>query len=366
MKHLLLVENLDRYFMTHRLALAQRLRQHYRVSIACAVRDHAEDIQAAGFELHPLPLQREGMNPRHEWHLLRTLNQLYQQQQPDLIHHFNIKPVIYGSLAARRLGVPVVNTVTGLGQGFDKSYRFRYALITLLYRLALHYPNSFVTFQNCDDRQLFVDLGLVPLTRTQVVRGSGVDAARFKPVSEPMQPPIVLFAGRLLHSKGVADFVEVARRLQDEGLRFVLVGEPDSDNRDSVSHAQLAAWQEAGLVEYWGYRANMPDILSQSSLVVLPSHYREGIPKILIEAAACARPIVTYDRPGCREIVAHETNGLLVPEGDLDQLVDAVRVLSHDPNLRQQLGQAGRQCVLDGYTIEAVAAAFTNCYQKML
>lgn len=366
MKHLLLVENLDRYFLTHRLALAQRLQARYRVSVACAVRDHGAAIRAAGFDLYPLPLQREGMNPWHEWRLLRALDKLYRHLQPDLVHHFNIKPVIYGTLAARRLGIPTISTVTGLGQGFDQQQRLRYRLITTLYRLALSNPEVVVTFQNSDDRQLFVALGLVRELQAHLVRGSGVDTERFEPLQEPETPPIVLFAARLMFAKGVGDFVTVARRLQGQGLRFVLVGDPDSDNRDSVSAAKLASWRDEGIVELWGYCDDMPAVLSRASMVVLPSRYREGIPKILIEAAACARPIVTYDRPGCREIVEDGVNGVLVKDGDIDALASEIAALGRDDARRAALGAAGRQRVLDRFSIEQVTASFDRLYQQTL
>jgi glycosyltransferase involved in cell wall biosynthesis len=371
MPRLLYVVNIPRFFVSHRLPLALAAQQAgYDVHVATSDADaeNIAHIRAAGLPFHPLPLSQHGTSLLTEWATLRALTRLYRQLKPDVVHQVSIKPVIYGGMAARLTGVPaVVSAMSGLGYVFiseERKSRVLRLLVQPALKLALAGKNTRMIFQNPDDRQRFAQLGLIPLERSVLIRGSGVDLARFVPVPEADGTPVVLFAGRLMWQKGVGDFVEAARRLRGKA-RFVIVGYPEPTSPSAVSSEQLKAWQDEGIIEYWGKRDDMPAVFAQAHVVCLPSTYGEGVPKVLIEAAACARPIITTDTAGCREITQHEVNGLLFPPHDVDALVNALTRLLDDAPLRQRMGEAGRG-IAQEFAFERVAEATFALYAALL
>ncbi len=302
---------------------------------------------------------------------LFALYRLYNSLRPDLVHHVTIKPVLYGGTMARLARVPaVVNVVTGLGYVFIsrglKGWLLRNS-VKLVYRLALNHPNSRVVFQNPDDRETFVRNGLVDASAAVLIKGSGVDVNEFSPTPEPLGRPLVLLASRLLWDKGVGEYVEAARRLREEGVkaRFVLVGDSDFGNPAMVMKGQLEAWHRSGIVEWWGHRDNMSAVFAQAHVVCLPS-YREGLPKVLIEGAACGRPIVATDVAGCREIVHDEHNGLLVRPRDAVALADALRRLIENPSDRQRMGLRGREIVMTEFSLAKVIGDTLAVYRELL
>ncbi len=205
--------------------------------------------------------------------------------------------------------------------------------------------------------------------RTALIRGSGVDIQRFRPSPELDDGPVMAtLVARMLRDKGILEFVEASRLLRQQGIQFraVLVGTPDPDNPTSIPASQLEAWQAEGLVEWWGLNDDIPGVWAQSHIAVLPSAYGEGVPMSLIEAAACGRPIITTDMPGCREIVQHEKNGLLVPVKDSRMLADAIRRLIESPDLRKQMGQEGRKLVEEEFAESVVVSQTLNLYRSML
>jgi glycosyltransferase involved in cell wall biosynthesis len=266
-------------------------------------------------------------------------------------------------------GIAVVNAVSGLGYLFLGSMRARLLrpLVMRLYRLALRYRRSRTIFQNPDDRDLFVGAGLLRAEQAVLIRGSGVNCATFVPQAEPDGVPIVMLPARILWDKGVGEFVDAARRIRqhDARVRFVLVGDPDPGNPAAVPSAMLDAWMREGVIESWGHRRDMPGVLSSATVVVLPS-YREGLPKALLEAAACGKPVVTTDVPGCREIVQHNVNGLLVPVRDAPALADAIRLLLQSPSLRQRFGRAGRLIVEREFAEHLVIEQTLGVYRRLL
>lgn len=371
---LLYLVNIPRFFLTHRLPLAQAARAAgYEVHVATSQfdRDNVARIRAAGLTHHDLPLQQHGTSPLNELRALSSILALYRELQPDLAHHITVKALLYGGLAARQSNVPaVVNTVSGLGYVFsteDRRARSLRGAVSLGYRLLLRHPNASTIFQNPDDRDHFVQRNLVTADQTCVIRGSGVDVTRFIPQPEPAGAPRVLFVGRLLWQKGLADFVAAARllRAQNVAARFTIVGYGEQGNPDSVPPETLAAWQAEGLVDYLGQRDDMPQVYADAQVVCLPS-WREGVPRALIEAAACGRPLVASDVPGCREIVQHELNGLLVPVRAPQPLAAALRRLLSDAALRQRMGAAGRELALREFALERVNAATLALYARLL
>ena len=355
----------DWYFCSHRLALAVAAREAgFGVVVVTRVREHGEVIRRAGLDLIPFEISRRGLNPFRELGALTRLTDLYRREKPDLVHHVAMKPVLYGTLAARLAGVPhIVNALAGMGWLFTSASlmaRFIKPLVALTFRFLLRQTSVIV--QNPDDAALMAGIGL---GRTRLIRGSGVDAKAFRPGIEPNGTPLVVLPARMLWDKGVGEFVEAARQLKARGVVacFALVGEPDPENPASVSKAQLAAWHAETVVEWWGQRANMPQILAQAHVVCLPS-YREGLPKALLEAAACGRPIVTTNVPGCREIVRDGDNGLLVPVCDAPALAEALARLIADPDMRRRMGERGRALVVGEFSQERVIAETLAVYRE--
>lgn len=367
MKYLLFA-NTDWYLYNFRLSLAQAIRaQGHAVTLVSPPGEYAERLQQAGFRWIPFSFSRKGTNPFTEVDTIARLIRLYRSEAPDLAHHFTVKCVLYGSIAARLTGVPaVVNAVPGLGYVFNEGGKrnpLLYWMVKILYRFAL--GRSLVIFQNPDDRQLFLKNHLVVEERSYLIRGSGVDAQRFQPSEEADGLPVVLLPSRLLWDKGVGEFVEAARLLHRRGVaaRFVLVGDSDAGNPSSVSGQQLAEWQAEGAVEWWGWRDDMERVYPQAAVVCLPS-YHEGVPRCLIEAAACARPLVATDVPGCREIVVNGENGLLVPVRDSAALAAALETLLSDKELRRKMGERSRQIMLQGFSVEQVTLETMKVYQR--
>jgi glycosyltransferase involved in cell wall biosynthesis len=336
----------DWYFVSHRLPLAVAAREAgFAVSVATRVRAHGEVIRAAGLHLIPFENERTSLNPLRELATLLRFIRLCRRERADIAHHVAMKPVLYGSIAARLAGTPrVINTLAGMGWLFSSGSEGARWLKPLVRRaLALLLRSGTVLVQNPDDARLIAQMG-VPPARICRVPGSGVDLARFTPRAEPGGPPLVVLSARLLWQKGVGEFVSAARLLKGRGVRarFALAGTPDPANPSSVRQEEIDAWVREGAVEHLGWVEDMPQLLAASSIVCLPSYYGEGIPLALIEAAAAGRAIVTTDMPGCREAVRDGDNGLLVPPRDARSLADALARLLADPAERQQMGARGR------------------------
>ena len=370
---ILYVVNIARFFLSHRLPLALAARAagfDVHVAASDSDRDSATRIADTGLPFHPIQLSQHGINPLTELRTLRCLRSLYRRLQPDLLHHVSVKPVLYGGIAARLSGGrPVVHALSGLGYLFvNQSAKAR--LLQMLsrpaFKIALAGENTRVIFQNPDDRRLFAERGLVERGKTRVIRGSGVDENRFRMSEEELAgPPVVLFAGRLLWQKGLGEFVELARRLRGRA-RFQVAGYEERSSPQNVPASQLTAWQADGLIEWLGARDDMPSVYAGSNIVCLPSTYGEGVPKVLIEAASCARACVTTDTPGCREIVRQQVNGLLVPPHDIDALAGAVERLVDNPAKRKRMGEAGRKIVLESFTLRQVLDETIALYEELL
>jgi len=345
-KRLLFFVTEDWYFHSHRLPLAiAAARRGYDVAVVTRVRAHGDQIRAAGIRLIPLEAERSSLNPLHDLALLARLVAIYRRERPDVVHHVAMKPVLYGSMAARVVGVPrVVNALAGMGWVFTASSPTARVLSPAVRAaLARALRRGIVIVQNPDDEALVGRLGVNGDAIARIA-GSGVDLDTFVRTAEPAGPPVVLFPARLLRDKGVGEFVEAARRLRAEGAaaRFLLAGDPDPVNPSAISQDVLSSWIAEGVVEHLGWVTDMARLFQECHVVCLPS-YREGLPKSLIEASAAGRPIVTTDVPGCREVVINEHTGLLVPARDAHALAESVRRLILDPALRARMGLAARE-----------------------
>lgn len=361
----------DWVFCSHRLALAVAAKKAgYDIYVVANETAHGDQIRGAGLTLIPINLVRKSMNPVTELGVLWQLMRIFRNVRPDIVHNVAIKPIIYGSLAARLTGIRnVVNALTGMGYIFisgDLKARILRPLIEFLFGFTLNRKGSQVIFQNTDDCRQLVMSGIVDEEKITIIRGSGVDISVYSANPPPNTDAImVILPSRMLWDKGVGEFVEAARHLKSEGInaRFILVGGGDPHNPAAVPDETLAKWADDGIVEWWGHREDMPAVIASSHIVCLPS-YREGLPKALIEAASCARPIVTTDVPGCREIVEHGVNGLLVKVRDAQELTEALRTLINDSSARERMGEKGRDIVEQGYTIEKVIDETLHVYER--
>lgn len=372
MARLLYTVNIPRFFVSHRMSLAlAAAREGYDVHVATSGDDkeYVARIAAAGLPFHPLPIAQHGTRPLEEAKALVATARVYRRLRPDIVHHVSIKPVLYGGIAARVAGIrAVVGAMSGLGFVFvDASPKARLirAVTRPLLGFALGHPNSRMIFQNVEDRRIFTQMGLVRGRTAVLIRGSGVDTTVFSPSAEPQGKPVVLFAGRLMWQKGVHAFIDAARLLRDKA-RFVIAGFAEPTSPGAVPEHQLAAWAAENLIEWWGRCDDMPRIFAQCHVVCLPTRYGEGVPKVLIEAAACGRAIVATDIAGCREIVRHGYTGLLTPPGDQQALVAALDRLLGDPLLRRRLGQGGRELAAQEFSLRLVIEQTLDVYRQLL
>ena len=370
MKKLLFFVTEDWYFVTHRLDLAIAAKHAgFDVTIVTQVSEHEQVIRNSGLKLIPISMSRRSLNPISELRLLKTLYSIYRQEAPNIVHNVTFKPVIYGSLIAWLLGIhKTVNALAGLGFLFrSKNLQakvLKYAVRQVLKVLFRRKSNQLI-LQNPDDVQAMQTLGVKP-EQIHLIRGAGVNVEQFAPQPKDAKIFTVLIATRMLWDKGVGEFVAAANIFKTKGLlcRFVLVGSGDDENPSSIPTHQLQSWHDSGVVEWWGKRSDMPQVLNCADVVCLPSNYGEGIPKVLIEAASCAKPIVTTDTPGCREIVIDRQNGLLVPVENSLALADALETLYHDPKLCQTMGEAGRRMVTEQFSLGSVVSQTLAVYAQ--
>lgn len=368
---LLFVGNMPSFFVSHRLRLAlAAAAAGYEVHVASPPGPGLAEIEAAGLPCHAYALSRSGTDPRAELAAIASLSRVYRRLRPELVHHVALKPVAYGGLIARSLGVPaVVHALAGLGYSFTSRSRrarlLRGALPYLL-RVACGGERARIIVQNPDDAEFCMRHLGTPVERISLIKGSGVDLTRFRPTPEPSPPLRVVLPARMLWDKGVDEFVDAARILSARGLelRMTLVGGADPGNPSAVPDERLRAWQDSGLVEWWGQRDDMPAVLAQAHVVCLPS-YREGLPKALAEAAAAGKPIVTTDVPGCRDVVSRQ-NGIVVPARSGAALAEALARLAGDPELRATMGARGRVLAEEELGIEGVIAATLETYRAAL
>lgn len=362
----------DWFFCSHFMERAIAARESgYDVFVVAREGAHSAVIRAAGLSFIPLQFERRSFNLYRELRLLISLLRIYKQQNPDLVHHIAIKPILYGSLVARVCGLRnVINSPVGMGYVFSSSdlkARLLRPFLKLGYKLLINPPASRVIFENKDDLASFVQAGSVRRSDAILIRGAGIDLQRYQPVTKKNAVPVVVLSARMLRDKGVIEFVAAAQQLHREGVlgRFILIGDSDPGNPASITSETLRSWDGNWGVEWWGWRDDMVAILRNADIACLPS-YREGLPKTLLEAAASGLPIVTTDTPGCREVVVDGENGFLVPVRNVELLVSALRKLLTDPDLRVRMGMRGRTMAVHSFSSEQVVSETLAVYEQVL
>ena len=373
--HILYLVTEDWYFCSHRIGIAKAaLAEGYRVTVATQISEHQQTIRDAGIEIVPIRLRRGSRNPFRELAFLFGLIRIYRRIRPDIAHHAAIKPVLYGSIAAWFASVPkVVNALTGLGyvfiSGSLQARLLRLGIGTAL-RVLLNRSGSRLIMQNGDDLKTLRAMGIVRSVPVSLIRGSGVNTSAFPVLPEPAQRPLkAALVARMLWDKGVGELVAASRLLRQRGceLSIVLIGPPDPQNPANIPEDQLCAWTDEGVVEWRGPCSDVVGVWREAAIAVLPS-YREGLPKALLEAASCGRPLVATDAPGCREICRDGETGLLVPAPDgkpnPERLADALQRLVQDDDLRARLGAGARALVERELSEEIVTRATLDAYRQ--
>lgn len=365
----------DWYFWSHRLPMARAARDAgFVVGVACRVTDHGERILAEGFALHPLTWQRRATGLLQNWRAVAEIAGVLRAFRPDILHNVALKPVVLGSLAARLAGVRgVVNLLAGLGFVFTaRSWAARLLRppVALALGLLLRGRGRWLVVQNVDDLEMLVRSGMAVRKRARLIRGSGVDLDHYAAMPEPGGLPVTVgFVGRMLDEKGVRTLVEAHRLIiranGHAALRTILAGTPDPEYADSISEAELRAWAELPGLEWWGHVPDVREVWRHAHIGVLPS-WREGLPKSLLEAAACGRPMIASDVPGCREVVREEVNGYLFEVENAPQLADRIEWLAADMGKMRSWGAASRHMAETEFGAAAVGAATVQLYRDVL
>jgi glycosyltransferase involved in cell wall biosynthesis len=376
MAKVLMVAHWDWVLYNFRLPLARALREKgFEVIFVCPYGEYVPKLKEEGFCWIHWAIVRRSLNPVRELIAILYLASIYQREQPQIVHHFTIKPNLYGSIAAFLTGTRgVINTFEGLGFLFSE-YPLAISLRSVVLpiaKLAFKASKVWCIFLNQQDLETCLRLKLILPERAIVITSIGVDTKKFRPNHEFLlnnhkHPIVVLMAARLLWDKGVREFVEAARMLKARGLQveFWLAGKPDNGNPMCVPEEFLKKWQEEGLINWLGHRDDMPNLLQQVDIAVLPS-YHEGVPRFLLEAAACGLPLVATDIEGCRVVVREGVNGFLVPPRNPTALADALERLLQDPSLRRRMGQASRHIAEVEFDERKVLAKWLALYERVL
>jgi glycosyltransferase involved in cell wall biosynthesis len=319
----------------------------YRVVVAAPEDDHSEEVRALGVHYIPMSMDKQGLSPAQDLLLLTRYYRILNASKPDLFLGFTPKPNIYGSIACHLLGIPVINNVSGLGTAFIKE-GWLARLLTFMYSVAFRRSRT-IFFQNPDDLELFLGLGVVQGHQARLLPGSGVDLTHFRSSPSPQQAGgfRFLLVARLLWDKGIGEYIEAARLLRDEApeVRCQLLGFADAENRTAIDRAQVQKWVEEGVVDYLGHAADVRPFITAADCIVLPS-YREGLPRVLLEAAAMAKPLIATDVPGCRHLVQDGRNGFLCTVRDSNSLAEAMLKMARLPaDERQRMGAFARSNV---------------------
>ena len=369
---ILFVVNVDWFFLSHRLPIALAAKKAgYEVTIVAADTGVSDKITREGLNFIDIPELEKNQPFLSELKMIFRLKSLYKKLRPDLVHHVTIRPVLYGSLAARMARVfALVNALSGLGYVYmNNTFKHRVIkkILNIMFRTGFKHPNSRLILQNNDDIELFLKRKLIHQNNVVLIRGSGVNVNTFTPVKKSNDKIQVALIGRMLRDKGVEEFIEAAKILTKNGseAEFHLYGAPYESNPTSIPESDIKDWAKNKWLYYHGHCDNISEELNEIDIVCLPS-YREGLPKSLLEAASAEIPIVTTDVPGCREVVEDGVNGYLVPAKNVELLASRIENLINDPKLRSDFGKKGREKVIREFSQERIVKQTLDLYKELL
>lgn len=375
MKKILFVVNVDWFFISHRLPIALEAKKNgYDVTIACHFTEYSQSLIDMGFSVANVPFSRSGGGALNELNTIKCISKLIQKVNPSLIHAVTIKPVLYTGLALKAVNrdIPLVAAISGLGYAFTAN-TFRAKVTKLIasafYKVALSQKYKTVIFQNTSDKKILTDVAKLRESDTVLIKGSGADLSVYNYLPENTNTVVkVVMACRLLKEKGVYQYIDAARVVKDQypHTEFLLVGTPDLENPNTVKQVEIDSWIEQGVITYLGHRTDIPRIFADSNIVCLPSFYGEGVPKVLIEAAACGRAIVTTDNPGCRDAIIAGVTGLSVPIRDAKELATAILKLINEPELRVSMGNKARSFAEAEFDVDSVVSNHLDIYANLI
>lgn len=367
----MVIKNL-RFLYSHFWPMAEAVQlAGWEVWIAAEPNESPQRILDAGMKY--VELAEEGGH----WNFIKSLRSLgcirsaLRSVDPQLVHFVYLKNVLTGSILARSCRTPaVLGAVTGLGSLFAQdrpTYRLLRHVVLICLRWGFQHPNAILALENADDRDYFVSHGVIPENRTVIIPGAGVEVDEIRPVPEPQGTPVILCAARMIRDKGILELVEAARLLRGRGVQFELwlAGDTDPGNPSAITPDELARIEAEGTAKWLGHRDDVIKLLGSASIFCLPTYYREGLPRVLVEASAAGLPIVTTDVPGCREVVTPGRNGLLVPPRDVMALANALQCVLENHEKRGEMRIASRQIFEEKFTSDAVRAALNQCYTKL-
>ena len=371
-KKLLFIVNVDWFFVSHRLQIAKAAQNNgYEIHLACKITNHFDFLIDHGIFVHPLEIDRNSINVFKFFNSFYNIIKILKSVKPSIVHLVSIKSIIIGGLALKfKHKLPVVFSITGLGYIFIQNgfyQNIRKHLVKMLYYFVFNRNNSIIIFQNNDDINEFTKLSK---NKIILIPGSGVNTTEYLNLPIPNGQPIILMASRLLKDKGVYEYFDAVKYLKEHytdfynKVRFVLVGEIDELNPSSINKSDLIKFQDYNLIEMWGHKSDMPNILTLASIVILPS-YREGLPKILVEASSCGRPVITTDVPGCREAIINNITGLLVPVKNHVALAEAIVLLISNKKLFINMSISARKFALMKFRIEDIITKHLEIYEKL-
>lgn len=372
-KKVLIVINSTPFLISHRLEVCCALIESgYELHVAAPDSRYKSQLERLGAQFHDISLSRNSVNFLSDVCYIFALIQIMMRVKPDLVHLITIKPLLYGGIICKALRIKAcISSVAGLGYLFSSSL-WRHKLLRLCLipalRLAFSNSNQMIIFQNQNDMGYFGRLKIGHAAKKVLIFGSGVDLTKFKLRPEPAGKVVITYAGRLLVDKGILVLVDAIRHLRARGVEaeFWLLGEVEAADPRAVDKCSLSEWEHEGLIKAKGFRKNIADLFGRSHLVVFPSFYGEGVPKVLIEAAACGRACVTTDHPGCRDAILPSITGLLARPGDSLSLANALQILIRDKETRQRLGAAARKHAEEHFSVGKVVMRHMMIYEELL
>jgi len=379
---ILIVSNWDWVIYNFRLSLARSIREiGHEVIFVCPDGKYIPKLEKEGFRWVEWSLKRRSLNPLQEFKAIWKLARIYEREAPDLVHHDTIKPNLYGPLAAQIntwRGVEstppkMLNSFMGIGFLFSERIKAQWlrSLVLPIMRFAMRRDHVFTTFSNEADQQTFLQRGLIDPEYTRVMVSEFVNTEQFR-ASQSSQTGtdrlVVLMAARLLWDKGVQEFVSAAERVNVDGtmVEFWLAGEPDTETPGFVPRERLRMWDESGMINWLGYRSDMPELLRRADVAVLPTHYNEGLPRFLVEAAATGLPVISTDLVACKRVVDDGTNGYVIPTRSPEHLAEAVERLATDAELRKSMGKASRKKAMEEFAEREVITEWLDLYEHLL